>query len=360
MALKYMICAFKDKYLQNFGYCCTPDISQCAHVDKSKLLELNFADKEEKKIHNNSKKNKTKQETQNTLTLARSVFFGVKQQKWIYKWNHCESPFSNWRSNKQVAHHSLGTAPALYQPKGILSIIEKKVGSRLSTPQTQWRRNVPRSSSPIQLVSSQDYSPVALVCHSATEPEGKPRGPEWRGAASLHSAQHQRGRGPESSLFDRRLLWWRESSPVLRGPSSGWAPSSLEDLPSMNMDGFFAPASLRFRVGVCGASIETNWKNAGGLQSGGEPLFTELNKVLDIDRADRNSAAHSRLRSPGSDLWGPEVCFWRTASVWPHISIGHVTLDSCGTFRTASADQSAAQACGTVNRSVCRPNKPNK
>lgn len=67
----------------------------------------------------------------------------------------------------------------------------------------------------------------------------------------------------------------------------------------MNMDGLFVPAPLRLRVGVCRASIETNGKNAGGLQSGGEPLFTELNKVLNIDRADRNSAAQSRLRSPG-------------------------------------------------------------
>lgn len=86
---------------------------------------------------------------------------------------------------------------------------------------------------------------------------------------------------------------------MLRGPSSGRAPSSLEDLPSMNMDGLFVPAPLRLRVGVCGASIETNGKNAGGLQSGGEPLFTELNKVLNIDRADRSSAAQSRLTSPG-------------------------------------------------------------
>lgn len=48
-----------------------------------------------------------------------------------------------------------------------------------------------------------------------------------------------------------------------------------------------------------------NGKNAGGLQSEGEPLFTELNKVLNIDRAERNSAAPNRFRSPGSvEIYG--------------------------------------------------------
>lgn len=82
-----------------------------------------------KEKHNNKMKKNQKMRPRKTFR-----FFGVEWEKWIYKWNHCEFHFSNWRSNKQVAHHSFGAVPPLYQAKGILSIIEK-MRSLLASPQ---------------------------------------------------------------------------------------------------------------------------------------------------------------------------------------------------------------------------------
>lgn len=316
-----------------------------------------------KKNTHQQQKNKTKQETQNTLTLALA---------------HCVFC-------RQATYMNLQVKPLRVS----LQQLEEQQASGSSQPRhtsrtlsgdghfvNNWKEGAPATLSASNTMATERAA--LLISHSARLLAGlftcstrlslchwagrkTPGTQVERSCVSVQCTASARARTrvlavrPLSSLMER-------VEPGAEGPELRMGPVE-PGRPSLHEYGWF----------ICNCTSQTQSRHvkskySNELKERWWPAVRRRATVYQAKQSAKYRPSRPELSRPEPpqisrlcrDLWGPEVCFWRTASVWPHISIGHVTLDSCGTFTTASADQSAAQACGTVNRSVCRIYKPNK